>query len=307
MSGTTDRQERPPSEVAGRVPLWLRALIAVDRAVRHSQMMMSAVTEEVALAFVAPAQRDEMTRNIYARNPGYLAGGGTFAQGLFDWEIAAISADPFPPSGRVLLGGAGGGRELRALVERGYDVVAFEPSEPLAAGARRLAVNGASVVVTADYADLVNAVESKSGPLAAPLANIDIDGVILGWGSLSHVLSTEDRTKLFRAIRTVAPRAPVLLSYLVGGGPIRGRRLRFRRLLSRMTSRTPDIDDRFLPWAGFFRTVSPTELEELASQNGYALVWSRRSPYSHALLAPFEPASRIAKGASEIDPNKNRK
>ena len=38
-----------------------------------------------------------------------------------------------PPPAHILVGGAGGGREAFALLERGYRVTAFEPSEALAA------------------------------------------------------------------------------------------------------------------------------------------------------------------------------
>lgn len=294
----------PLSETkAGRPPLWLRGLAAIDSALRRAQMFTTAVTEELALALLPEGKRSDVTRDIYARSPRYLAGGGTFEQGLFEWEIAAISASPFPSSGRILLGGAGGGRELKALIGRGYEVVAFEPSEALAQGAMLVAAPGRAVVVIADYGDLVRAIERHSGPLMPQLSDMSFDGVILGWGSLSHVLGADERSALFRALRTLAPTAPVLLSYLAATAPVRGRRLRVRKALARLTSNDLKAEARFLPWAGFFHTLSQPELERLASETGYGVVWNRPSPYSHALLIPLEPSgkpTRTKTGSSEL-------
>lgn len=52
------------------------------------------------------------------------------AGGLFEWEAAALAAD-FPVTGRIVVTGAGAGREVPALLERGYDVVGYEPNPRL--------------------------------------------------------------------------------------------------------------------------------------------------------------------------------
>ncbi len=38
---------------------------------------------------------------------------------------------PFPQQGRLLVGGAGGGREANVLAGRGYSVFAFDPAAEL--------------------------------------------------------------------------------------------------------------------------------------------------------------------------------
>ena len=57
--------------------------------------------------------------------------------------------------GRLLIGGAGGGREAFALAARGYEVVAFEPSAALARSMVQHAPAGISVeALIGRYEDL---------------------------------------------------------------------------------------------------------------------------------------------------------
>src|SRR5687767_14651727 len=48
--------------------------------------------------------------------------------GLFDWEEQVVREHFPPPPARVVVTGAGAGREVLALLRLGYDAVGFEPS-----------------------------------------------------------------------------------------------------------------------------------------------------------------------------------
>src|SRR5687767_4583519 len=58
-------------------------------------------------------------------------------RGLVDWEIRALE-DYFPPSGSLLLIGAGGGRDLVGLAQRGYRVDGYECNPTLLASAEKV-------------------------------------------------------------------------------------------------------------------------------------------------------------------------
>src|SRR4051794_9728091 len=91
----------------------------------RSRAVVRWASEDVLEAFNALA---------YESDKAYVPGTRKFRHHLFAWETAAIGRF-FPPApARLLIGGAGGGREAFALAERGYEVVAFEPAAGLAAG-----------------------------------------------------------------------------------------------------------------------------------------------------------------------------
>ena len=46
---------------------------------------------------------------------------------LFDWEREWLAADLPPPPAKILLGGAGSGREVLSLSAQGYEILAFDP------------------------------------------------------------------------------------------------------------------------------------------------------------------------------------
>jgi hypothetical protein len=245
------------------------------------------------LAFIPPDRRSAVTTAIYDEQRSYVPGGELFALGLYEWERRLIATPPFPaPPARILLGGAGGGREVVPLRDRGYEVWSFEPSPQLVAGAQVeiSAQKGASLVV-GDYDDLVRAVRGESTRLSA-IASQDYDAIVLGWGSLSYVTPEASRLSLLVALKTLAPTAPVILSFIPRlDADERGRpaalRRGLRRALPRLGGQTlADSGEMFVPWGGFASALSLGEIERLALQSGYRPAVLETEPYGHALLVP---------------------
>src|SRR4051812_42942522 len=98
--------------MATPIPHWARALLLLDRAVHSTVRLAALARTELLLAGLSADEREAVNAAVFSAEDTYSPGGPTFAQGLFAWERAAVSGPPFPPAGRVLLGGAGGGREL---------------------------------------------------------------------------------------------------------------------------------------------------------------------------------------------------
>lgn len=134
-------------------------------------------------------------------------------RGLSDWEQHAVDTY-FPPGGRVTVVGAGGGREVVALLARGFDAVGFEPHPALAAfGARLTSADG--------HGERVLTCSRDGWPQAAPPA----DAVVIGWGAYMLI---PGRTRRIAYLRGAAGRLSdggrVLLSFF----PRRGTAVRFR-------------------------------------------------------------------------------
>jgi len=295
--------------VTYRIPLWVRALLAADKAATRVQNAREALRDELMLAFIPIEERAALTAAIYARQTTYLPGGQRFEGGLFSWEKRVLDSPHFPREGRVLVGAAGGGREVKGLLERGFRVVAFDPCAPFADAARGLSDNA---FVQASYADLVDAVRGRGGPLAFLRDAPPFDAAILGWGSLSHVTPASERRALLFAMRELAPHAPVLASFALDHDlPVprisKGRaRDTLRRLFTVLNA--PGISeggDYFSPAGGFFSNLHALEIESLARETGYELALFEDAPYPHALFVPEQARAMNASGASGNNTNEN--
>lgn len=260
---------------------------------------LAVIREEMVFAAVPERRRDRITQAIYAEQASYAPGGHYFQRGLFDWELKLVRSARFPRQGRVLVGGAGGGREAAALHDLGYEVLALEPNERLVAlGQAALEGRPRLTLVRGSYADLIGATrrEPDSGTgahLAAALWRAPFDAVILGWTSFSYLAGDAEREALLRALLTLAPGAPVVLSFLSrqaeeppSSATLR-LRLRLRRWAPRMGARwSRRPGERFLPLGGFAFGLELAEVEQLARLAGYDVAHLSRDPEPHALLVP---------------------
>lgn len=277
-----------------RVPLWVRAFLAADRLATRLENAREGLRDELLLSWIPPADRPALTAALYASESTYLPGGHRFQNGLFGWERRVFESPPFPRSGRVLLGASGGGREIVGLVERGYEVVAFDPCAPFVEASRTVADPAKATVVLATYEDLVQASAGRGGPLAFTRDGPAFDAVVLGWGSFSHVAPRAARSALLGALHTLAPKAPVLASFTLDGdsamtSPGRGHvREKLKRVFAAL--RAPgvsELGDHFYPNVGFISSLTTDELTASAWEAGYEVAHFEDSPYPHALLLPI--------------------
>jgi hypothetical protein len=117
--------------------------------------------------------------------------------------------------------------------------------------------------------------------------------VLLGWGSLAHVLDDEERRRLLRALTRLCPRGPLLASFFCeyggDGDRTQGRAERLgaacgRRLATLRNVRVaPSPRERFTLHAGFARMYSRAEIEALVEAVGRKVVWEEdETDYPHA-------------------------
>lgn len=274
---------------------WSGLLYRASRALSSLDVAQQVVRDELLFAFLPASERNRLTFDAYAHSRPYVAGGEYFLAGLWAWEAALLEDSRVPRAGRVLLGAAGGGRELQALIARGYEVYAFEPVAQLCESARTMAHGSAASVVQASYEDLVARATRKPGPLDDLSGHVAL--CILGWGSLSHVTEPAAVVATLRAVRTLAPEAPVIASFTLrtqGEPDVKGgaRKLRhvLRRALQAVGGSPVSPGLKFGTAHGFFYEFSRTEFVELCAQAGYEVACLNEMPHPHALLLPMAAA-----------------
>lgn len=278
-------------------PTWSRLLYRFSRALNSANMGQQVVRDELLFAFLPPSQRNGLTFEAYSRSRGYVVGGEYFVHGLWAWEAELLDDPRVPRSGRVLLTAAGGGRELRALLERGYEVFAFEPVKNLFESARSVEKEAGSkaTVVQASYQDLVAKAAGKSGPLDG--LGGDFDLCVLGWGSLSHLTEPDGVLETLRAVRALAPKAPVIASFLLrtkGTAEVKGGARRLRQGLRWVLEAVgaPPVPEglQFQTAYGFFYAYSRGEFNAVCERAGYEVALIGELPHPYALLLPRTPS-----------------
>jgi hypothetical protein len=214
--------------------------------------------------------------------------------GLFDWEKEAITAY-FGGCRRLLVGGAGGGREILALCGMGFDVDGFECNPELAAYANRLLKsNGIDATV-----ELV--------PRDRPSGRDRVyEGVVIGWAAYTLIQGRRARMAFLRDVRAqMQVGAPILLSFFYRTGCERRFRvvaavgnvlrwLRHREPLDLGDDLTLDFQRQRIHYVHLFtREQIASELAEA----GFALQHFSTKGYGHAVgIADGESdlASRVA-------------
>ena len=192
--------------------------------------------------------------------------------GLHDWERVAIERH-FPASGRVIVTGAGGGREVLALLERGYDAVGFEPNRTLVAA-------GAELLRGLGHQDRLRCCERDAFPVGGPA-----DAVVVGWGSYMLIPGRERRLAFLRAARSALPAgAPLLCSFFTRPPDARyfailaGTANAVRRLRRRESAEVGDTIAE-----NFVHRFTRAEIERELTLGGFRMVAFAARPYGHAV------------------------
>jgi hypothetical protein len=123
-------------------------------------------------------------------------------RGLWEWEKKTIT-EHFKDCERLLVIGAGGGREVLALLKLGYDVRGFESHPGLVAAANGL--------LRSEGYDPVVEVAPRD---EAPKTGAVYEGIIVGWAMYMLVHGRERRIALLKQLRAqIQPRGPLLISF----------------------------------------------------------------------------------------------
>lgn len=244
------------------------------------------------LSVLDAEQRSRLTSAVYSARGDYRI------KGLFDWERTWFEQDLPPAPAKLLVGGAGTGREVQHFVEQGYQIVAFDPAPSFVKRARReLEHPGCLTFVQGGFEDLVRTSELRR----VVDAEQPFDATVFGWGSFTHVLSSSSRRQVLNAVHTCTPDGPLLLSFWMRNENTEMQRGRAWQLGWRLGQRLtgpqsaapkPDPGDVLLGKAGFGHFFSLAEIENLANETGFEIC---RTPtghivdgYPHTTLRPAQ-------------------
>ena len=233
--------------------------------------------EELVLAIVPSSIHSRFVSGFYLEQNGPKSSN----RGLFKWEEEAIK-DFFPqPPARILVGAAGAGREMLALNSFGYCVSGFEPI--------LISANHAKLIIPKDkllafnvakYEDLVR------GDLKEIESYAPYDAIILGWGSITHVLDTKMRKLILQKVRNLCPRGPILLSWLKASCTSLKVKL-LRKLFSILRFKTYTEGDSFTFKLGFCHRFTREEIIKLVSDARDSIIfYEDEKTYPHAVLFP---------------------
>jgi len=203
---------------------------ALDRAARA----LAILREELAFRMFTEQDWLELGRSLYGRATRYSEGSAHNESGLFAFERNAIELAFPPPPAAILVGACGGGREIFGLLERGYRIAAaYDPVGPFIDALRE----DPRLFEMRDRLCLGTHQTVKALPPLRQLseAGTPVDAVVVGWGSYTHLRGAPRRVEFLRALRTLCPSGPVLLSFFVEmgseGEPSAGLRAGLRRFL----------------------------------------------------------------------------
>ena len=198
--------------------------------------------------------------------------------GLYGWEAAAIE-EHFSPGARVVVTGAGGGREVIALLERGFDAVGYEPNPALVA-------TGSALLQRLGHPGRLQICERDGFPAQAPAC----DALVLGWGSYMLIPGRARRLGFLRAARGALPDgAPLLCSFFLRPPGARyftavaGTANLVRRV--RRAERA-ELGDAVGP--NFVHSFTRPEIESELAAAGFRMVAFAPEPYGHAVAIAAE-------------------
>jgi hypothetical protein len=274
--------------VTGVLSPWLRSAVGV-----YSRLDVGAERLRSAIGHVlggllgnalSQAEKSELTIHLYG------VGTRPFARALTEWERAWYLRSLPPPPARVLLGAAGDGREAEWLCDAGYSVDALEPS-PQLVESLRLRLRGRGRAIRSSYEDWIAATSDPGRAPCSSWLEEPYDAVILGWGSLTHVLDPRDHAPLLAICNTLAGAGPILASFWVraeGEAP-RSRASTIGSMVGQgiaglrgLQVRVP-MGEQFRTHSGFAYVFTRAEIEGLAAAVGRSVEWGEYG-YPHVTL-----------------------
>lgn len=194
---------------APRQPAVVQAYYATRAIRRRLLRLQAAAFDGLWLGLLGPDRLGQLDEAFYHRtrevHAGELVGyedDRYVRRGLAGWEREVVERQ-FVPGGRILVTGAGNGREVLALLEARFDAMGYEPNPHLVAIGRR--------VLEADGHGPRLALMPRS--TFPPDAGGGWDAVIVGWGSYMLMPGREVRLRFLSGAAThLAPGGMVLVS-----------------------------------------------------------------------------------------------
>lgn len=257
---------RPPAGAAARLHR------SSERALTRVATGLGALHDGVWLGLSGPAVLHAIDEDYY-RAERKFADADWNRRGLLAWETDMLDRY-FTPASRIAVTGAGGGREVLALLRAGYEPDGFECNVTLVAAANRL-------LEAEGLAQRVTPVGRDQWPPGAAT----YDGLVVGWGSYMLVQTRERRVAfLAEAHDHLRAGAPALVSFFVRPGDTRYFRTveRTANRLRHLRRRPPvEVGDTVRP--NYVHYFTEEEVAAELADAGFDLCHFAAEPYGHAV------------------------
>lgn len=195
--------------------------------------------------------------------------------GLWDWETKIIS-QYFASSKSILLAGAGGGREIYALSQKGYQVDGFE--------CNALFVNYANRFLKQEGIDSQVVLAPRD---TCPSFERLYNGGIIGWGAYTNIQGKQHRIKFLQQIRShLEPGSPILLSFFPRQKDSNSFKLIafIGNLIVKIRQNKPiELGDSLLPHRIFVHYFIEPEIKYELEQANFKLVLYQDEEYGYAI------------------------
>lgn len=183
----------------------VRAFNFSNRAVRRLYSLILAIHQGFWLGVYNKHTVDQLVNETYIDWASYHED-EYLHSGLWPWEKSIID-QYFQDCRSLLIGAAGGGREILSLVKMGYQVDAFDCSSALAQTALELIK---LENITCNY--------QVSEPDHVPHSLGQYDGLIMGWTGYSHIYGRQARIHFLKEFRQHIPQGrPLFISFFAHG------------------------------------------------------------------------------------------
>jgi SAM-dependent methyltransferase len=191
-------------------PRLAEIFLVVDRRVKQLLRGIAAIPQGLWLGLLDRASLHCVTEATYCSMASYQRQSYNLS-GLTNWESAVVERF-FGDCRCILVGGAGGGREIIALSQRNFQVAAFDPSPVLVQSCIELLAE-----------QRIQAEVIVSAPDEVPESLGIYDGLIVGWGAYLHIQGRHARVEFLKQFRRhVHLGGPILLSFWARESEARG-------------------------------------------------------------------------------------
>jgi hypothetical protein len=175
--------------------------LRIDRRVKQLLRAINATHQGLWLGLLDRTSLHRVTAAVYESMLSYRQTEYNLS-GLTPWETAAVEKF-FGDCRSVLVGGAGGGREIIALSRRNFHVAGFEPSAGLLESCLELLAQRG-----------IRAEVVSSAPDEVPGSFGNYDGAIIGWSAYLHIQGRQTRIEFLKQFRNhLRVGGPILLSF----------------------------------------------------------------------------------------------
>ena len=234
---------------------------------------LSAVHQGCWLGFLSPDDVNDITLRHFGGSQFYTSQEHNLG-GFLEWEAPAINRY-FRKGSRVLVAGAGAGREVLALRQAGFEAEGFECSEHLVSASESLFTQRGQTggIVLCD-------------PDSVPSGAATYEGLVVGWGAYTHIPTRSRRVAFLQSLRQRAlPHSPLLVSFFA--------RLNHEKLVYRTAMLCRSVfrarEDRVevgdcLEWGRYVHRFTRADLEgELKSAGFETVDYEEQSTTPHAI------------------------